>query len=127
MCIRDRFHPGLQPAGAALDRGQHFLGPLVRRGDDGLAGVVGKPGRGQPPGCAAPKNREPRTEGLMKLQRYGQTPVSYTHLRAHETVLDLVCRLLLEKKIPQALDRCRLSMYVCDDARWLQQQYRHQQ
>src|SRR5664280_3465871 len=23
-------------------------------------------------------------------------PVSYTHLRAHETVLDLVCRLLLE-------------------------------
>ena len=28
----------------------------------------------------------------------GDTPVSYTHLRAHETVLDLVCRLLLEKK-----------------------------
>src|SRR5664280_2032032 len=28
---------------------------------------------------------------------YLQT-VSYTHLRAHETVLDLVCRLLLEKK-----------------------------
>ena len=26
------------------------------------------------------------------------TPVSYTHLRAHETVLDLVCRLLLEKQ-----------------------------
>ena len=25
-------------------------------------------------------------------------PVSYTHLRAHETVLDLVCRLQLEKK-----------------------------
>ena len=24
-------------------------------------------------------------------------PVSYTHLRAHETVLDLVCRLLLEQ------------------------------
>ena len=24
------------------------------------------------------------------------TPVSYTHLRAHETCLDLVCRLLLE-------------------------------
>eukprot|EP00657_Telonema_sp_P-1_P005337 TRINITY_DN22616_c0_g1_i1.p1 TRINITY_DN22616_c0_g1~~TRINITY_DN22616_c0_g1_i1.p1 ORF type:complete len:134 (-),score=64.74 TRINITY_DN22616_c0_g1_i1:66-467(-) len=27
-----------------------------------------------------------------------QGSVSYTHLRAHETVLDLVCRLLLEKK-----------------------------
>ena len=25
-------------------------------------------------------------------------PVSYTHLRAHETVLELVCRILLEKK-----------------------------
>ena len=25
-------------------------------------------------------------------------PVSYTPLRAHETVLDIVCRLLLEKK-----------------------------
>ena len=29
----------------------------------------------------------------------GVAPVSYTHLRAHETVLDLVCRLLLEKKL----------------------------
>ena len=27
-----------------------------------------------------------------------EIPVSYTHLRAHETVLVLVCRLLLEKK-----------------------------
>ena len=29
--------------------------------------------------------------------------VSYTHLRAHETVLDLVCRLLLEKKKQQLI------------------------
>ena len=37
---------------------------------------------------------------LWPLTRLGETfdPVSYTHLRAHETVLDLVCRLLLEKK-----------------------------
>ena len=27
----------------------------------------------------------------------GLITVSYTHLRAHETVLDIVCRLLLEK------------------------------
>ena len=27
-----------------------------------------------------------------------RAPVSYTHLRAHETVLDIVCRLLLEQK-----------------------------
>eukprot|EP00656_Telonema_subtile_P021417 TRINITY_DN22455_c0_g1_i2.p1 TRINITY_DN22455_c0_g1~~TRINITY_DN22455_c0_g1_i2.p1 ORF type:complete len:328 (-),score=-1.75 TRINITY_DN22455_c0_g1_i2:19-1002(-) len=31
--------------------------------------------------------------------------VSYTHLRAHETVLDLVCRLLLEKKKNKIYDR----------------------
>ena len=34
---------------------------------------------------------EPELTGLLRA------PVSYTHLRAHETVLDLVCRLLLEK------------------------------
>ena len=32
-----------------------------------------------------------------KDKEYEHHPVSYTHLRAHETVLDLVCRLLLEK------------------------------
>ena len=34
----------------------------------------------------------------MVAGRHDLIPVSYTHLRAHETVLDLVCRLLLEKK-----------------------------
>ena len=32
------------------------------------------------------------------IRGIGVDTVSYTHLRAHETVLDLVCRLLLEKK-----------------------------
>ena len=36
--------------------------------------------------------------GLVVADDSGMIPVSYTHLRAHETVLDLVCRLLLEKK-----------------------------
>ena len=35
---------------------------------------------------------------MNKLLQKFINPVSYTHLRAHETVLDLVCRLLLEKK-----------------------------
>ena len=37
---------------------------------------------------------------VNKLQTLtlAENAVSYTHLRAHETVLDLVCRLLLEKK-----------------------------
>ena len=33
-----------------------------------------------------------------RLDMGADVAVSYTHLRAHETVLDLVCRLLLEKK-----------------------------
>ena len=33
-------------------------------------------------------------EGVMVLMVGSAGPVSYTHLRAHETVLDLVCRLL---------------------------------
>ena len=36
-------------------------------------------------------------------------PVSYTHLRAHETVLDLVCRLLLEKKKKYSTAHLQLS------------------
>src|SRR5665648_980987 len=37
--------------------------------------------------------------GLLLLATgLGWSPVSYTHLRAHETRHDLVCRLLLEKK-----------------------------
>ena len=38
--------------------------------------------------------------GLAFLGALEASAVSYTHLRAHETVLDLVCRLLLEKKKP---------------------------
>ena len=36
--------------------------------------------------------------GAVRADDADVEPVSYTHLRAHETVLDLVCRLLLEKK-----------------------------
>ena len=43
-----------------------------------------------------------KSDLCIELQSEGinihYTAVSYTHLRAHETVLDLVCRLLLEKK-----------------------------
>ncbi|WDT36860.1 hypothetical protein PVA38_11755 [Streptococcus pneumoniae D39] len=40
------------------------------------------------------------------------TPVSYTHLRAHETVLDLVCRLLLEKKKKKYQSTTNLTPYI---------------
>ena len=42
-------------------------------------------------------------------QGAGAIPVSYTHLRAHETVLDLVCRLLLEKKKNHSRNPCTKS------------------
>ena len=52
---------------------------------------------------------DPDAAGLVITTATGPNPrdrrsrcsVSYTHLRAHETVLDLVCRLLLEKKKKQ--------------------------
>src|SRR5665811_248860 len=46
-------------------------------------------------------NHAPRRtdrSGKDRPRHHGVRAVSYTHLRAHETVLDLVCRLLLEKK-----------------------------
>src|SRR5665811_2515947 len=44
--------------------------------------------------------RSQRIQGSASTSTHGLgvAAVSYTHLRAHETVLDLVCRLLLEKK-----------------------------
>ena len=38
--------------------------------------------------------------------------VSYTHLRAHETVLDLVCRLLLEKKNNKRKYKSEINSHV---------------
>ena len=37
-------------------------------------------------------------KGNIEGKLYEMPPVSYTHLRAHETKANLVCRLLLEKK-----------------------------
>src|SRR5665811_383668 len=56
--------------------------------------------RGQGPLALIGLKHDPRlgdVEGAVRLEA-PSIAVSYTHLRAHETVLDLVCRLLLEKK-----------------------------
>ena len=62
----------------------------IRDSEVGLhvADGLSEPGRGE--------RRNGRTDHAHTEDSVGA--VSYTHLRAHETVLDLVCRLLLEKK-----------------------------
>src|SRR5450759_4382325 len=51
---------------------------------------------------SAPRGPHPQScrhrAGLRQTGKGRANPVSYTHLRAHETRHDLVCRLLLEKK-----------------------------
>ena len=48
------------------------------------------------------REQRKRLVGVVTSDKMDKTviveAVSYTHLRAHETVLDIVCRLLLEKK-----------------------------
>ena len=51
---------------------------------------------------SAPDDADEESEEVVETETISGAitamAVSYTHLRAHETVLDLVCRLLLEKK-----------------------------
>ena len=70
MCIRDRVKPAFQ---LLQDRVKDYT-------PEWAATITGIP-----------------VETIRRLAHEMGT-VSYTHLRAHETVLDLVCRLLLEKK-----------------------------
>ncbi len=48
--------------------------------------------------CWTATDVEARKRGEQTGLETPVVPLSLTHLRAHETVLDLVCRLLLEKK-----------------------------
>src|SRR5665811_976563 len=107
MCIRDRVRVGhsgsghgvvtargLEPDPELLAVGGKQAVDVVRVEDQpdvfhaevGLLTVLGD------------GDERPWVEPDRQRWRAGEDPVSYTHLRAHETVLDLVCRLLLEKK-----------------------------
>ena len=89
MCIRDRLAVVLQTVAVAeIDHhatGQAACGELVHGGLDGGSIEVG----------AGLATAEDDVAGVVATCLHA---VSYTHLRAHETVLALVCRLLLEKK-----------------------------
>ena len=52
----------------------------------------------EPEGAPSMKNSIQHGKRISLKEMDGFVAVSYTHLRAHETRHDLVCRLLLEKK-----------------------------
>jgi len=100
----ERLRPGdlLQlPPGALEDAELRAAkGHVAARGKLGHQGGVRalrvtwpKVGRGAAPALAAAGQ-----DDMGAVMASAPMAVSYTHLRAHETVLDLVCRLLLEKK-----------------------------
>src|SRR5665811_1214964 len=66
-----------------------------RLADSSCAGCHGANGISASPGVPNLAGQRP---AYLYLELRAYQSLSYTHLRAHETVLDLVCRLLLEKK-----------------------------
>ena len=78
-----------RPPRSTLDRSSAASDVYKRQGEGDLKG------RGGDGGGVVPESGD---EDAARTIFGNPEPVSYTHLRAHETVLDLVCRLLLEKK-----------------------------
>ena len=78
-----------RPPRSTLDRSSAASDVYKRQPDGGDGRGVGEDGLDDLHG-----GLRPRVQDILAAP----APVSYTHLRAHETVLDLVCRLLLEKK-----------------------------
>ena len=68
---------------------------LLKAGDGSQYGyIVGASTEGTRPCKVSPPRVMLTRDRVVPVEPF---PVSYTHLRAHETVLHLVCRLLLEK------------------------------
>ena len=84
-----------RPPRSTLDRSSAASDVYKRQDPDGRNAGLGR-------GAAGDQVR--RNDPLHSVSWGRAEAVSYTHLRAHETVLDLVCRLLLEKKKPNAND-----------------------
>ena len=80
-----------RPPRSTLDRSSAASDVYKRQAGDI---IVGEPTQETPDGFLRLVTQKAVSAGQIVLTT---EPVSYTHLRAHETVLDLVCRLLLEK------------------------------
>ena len=88
-----------RPPRSTLDRSSAASDVYKRQLDGGAGELPGEPAfQKMGDGC---RQEEEDADGNQQGESHrgpGHGAVSYTHLRAHETVLDLVCRLLLEKK-----------------------------
>ena len=91
--LGDMVRPGIdrfQAQAHAGDKDVRVGGAAVAVADPFLAGVVPMPGAGPGVHQAHAVQGDEVRPGLGHGQAAPLTPVSYTHLRAHETVLDLV-------------------------------------
>ena len=86
MCIRDRVSDIRMPGGSGID-----LLAQVKQRHPGLPVIIMTAFSDLDSAVSAFQG------GAFEYLPKPFDAVSYTHLRAHETVLDLVCRLLLEK------------------------------
>src|SRR5665811_523172 len=93
---------GGRSEGSVIGLGRNRFGLGLRGHHNGDRGT-GPSGEGQAIRGCATRHRSSMTRWRSQTALSGSPPtspwvyaVSYTHLRAHETVLDLVCRLLLE-------------------------------
>ena len=84
-----------RPPRSTLDRSSAASDVYKRQVQTGDRHQMGDAGIVEP---LPPARRYRRLIADHQRNQHAADPVSYTHLRAHETVLDLVCRLLLEKK-----------------------------
>eukprot|EP00658_Telonema_sp_P-2_P040689 TRINITY_DN29093_c0_g1_i1.p1 TRINITY_DN29093_c0_g1~~TRINITY_DN29093_c0_g1_i1.p1 ORF type:complete len:112 (-),score=17.05 TRINITY_DN29093_c0_g1_i1:21-356(-) len=107
MCIRDRWYTMPRPGPGANPTVRGWARPGAQRSGSWQWVAVRKCSEGYWPLRAWCLSRVPgRRDGITNRSDMvsfhspysALIPVSYTHLRAHETPEHLVCRLLLEKK-----------------------------
>ena len=96
MCIRDR----VKTANQSFKFGPKLFATLAELNSWVGDFSQGKGTDGETLYKLCPRSCSPDYKYSIRKDNSGRflVSVSYTHLRAHETVLDLVCRLLLEKK-----------------------------
>jgi len=94
LCYEVTDRNGANGTQAGIDENIRFLHSLKERGNPMLAGTFGL----HASLSISDETLQACAAAAKELDTGFHIPVSYTHLRAHETGRNLVCRLLLEKK-----------------------------